>query len=103
MRVFRQDDVMWREETDQMKRALSELYAGRDAGDITTGILFRAGRMFALNIIATDIWKLCDGRTPREIAEELAERFEADPEIIEQDVLNLLEELKEAGFVRYER
>ncbi|RMG01746.1 MAG: PqqD family peptide modification chaperone [Nitrospirae bacterium] len=102
MRVFKQDDVMWREETEQMKKALSELSAGRDAGDITTGILFRSGRMFALNIVATEIWKICDGKTPGEIAEELAERFDADPEDIEHDVISLIEELKEAGFVRYE-
>ncbi|MDE3175979.1 MAG: pyrroloquinoline quinone biosynthesis peptide chaperone PqqD [Pseudomonadota bacterium] len=54
-------------------------------------VLLAPERVVKVNPIAVEILRLCDGaRTLREIVQNLAERFKADPERIASDVRGLL-------------
>jgi GeoRSP system PqqD family protein len=58
--------------------------------------------MLSLNLLGTEIWKLCDGRTIDEIVSSLVESFEVEPEVLKNDVAAFVDELKEKKFIRYE-
>lgn len=61
------------------------------------------GEAHALNPVATAILERCDGTlTAAEIATELGEIFDADPEQIRADVLVFLESLRQRGLVEWE-
>ncbi|TAL74749.1 MAG: PqqD family peptide modification chaperone, partial [Bacteroidetes bacterium] len=60
------------------------------------------GTMLALNILGTEIWKRCDGKTLDEIVPELTEQFDVDPHILKEDAMKFLSQLKEKGFIYYE-
>lgn len=102
MKIFRNPDVMWREE-DKLKQQVNEgLEKGSDVEDIGTSVLYAGGTMLALNVLGTEIWKRCDGRTIDEISSELIERFDVEPETLKEDVSKFLSELKEKGLIYYE-
>ena len=102
MRIIqRNPDVLWREEDEQRDQARSALEVGDDAEDIATSLLFNNGVMLSLNILGTEIWKLCDGRTTSEIVAELLTCFEVEEEELRSDVTAFLNELAEKGFIRY--
>ena len=102
MKVFRNPDVLWREEDEQKARAHEELAKGEDVEEIGTSVLFADGIMLSLNILGTEIWKQCDGRDVDEIIADLSDRFEADPEVLRKDAADFLNELERKGFIRYE-
>jgi pyrroloquinoline quinone biosynthesis protein D len=102
MKVFRNPDVLWREEDEQKAQAYEELAKGEDVEEIGTSVLFSDGVMLSLNIIGTEIWKQCDGRDVNEIIADLIDRFEADPEVLRKDAMAFLSELEQKGFIRYE-
>ena len=53
-----------------------------------------------LNETASFIWQLCDGEHDRQqIADELSEAFEVDPQTAQQDVTKTLEKLEEIGLL----
>ncbi len=99
--IHRNPDVLWREEDEQRDQAQTALEQGGDAGDIATSLLFKDGVMLSLNILGTEIWKLCDGRTSEEIVAELLSCFEVDEDELRTDVTGFLNELKEKGFIHY--
>ena len=102
MRIIqRNPDVLWREEDEQRDQARSALELGDDAEDIATSLLFNNGVMLSLNILGTEIWKLCDGRTTSEIVAELLTCFEVEEEELRSDVTAFLNELAEKGFIHY--
>lgn len=102
MRIFRNPDVMWREEDEYKKKALEGLDKGEDVEDVGTSVLYSGSSMLSLNILGTEIWKLCHGKTLDEIVSELVESFEVEPEVLKRDTTSFITELKEKGFVRYE-
>ena len=102
MKVFRNPDVLWREEDENKAQAYEELAKGEDVEEIGTSVLFSDGIMLSLNIIGTEIWKQCDGRSVDEIIADLIDRFEADPEVLREDATAFLSELEQKGFIRYE-
>jgi len=58
------------------------------------------GHYYTLDEVGTRIWELCDGgRSIAEIAGALDEEFDAPPETIRADLLELLEELSDGGLV----
>jgi pyrroloquinoline quinone biosynthesis protein D len=60
-------------------------------------------RILTPNEEATDVLLLCDGkRTVAEIAEALAQEYDADAGVITTDVLALLRDLAATGVVRHE-
>jgi pyrroloquinoline quinone biosynthesis protein D len=101
-KVFRNEDVLWREEDDSKAQAYEELSKGENAEAIGTSVLFSDGLMMSLNMVGTEIWKLCDGRSVDEIIADLVECFDVEPDILRQDAEAFLAELQQKGFIRYE-
>ena len=102
MKIYRNPDVMWREEDEYREQALEGLEKGDDVEDVGTSVLYSGGQMLSLNLLGTEIWKLCDGRTMDEIVSSLVESFEVDPEVLKKDAAAFVNELKEKKFIRYE-
>jgi len=101
-KIFRNEEVLWREEDESKAQAYDSLSKGEDVGGLGTSVLFSDGLMLSLNILGTEIWKRCDGRTLDEIIEDLLSQFEVDPGVLRQDALEFLSELEQKGFIRYE-
>ena len=100
-KIRRIPDVLWREEDEQLDQARTALEQGDDAEDIATSLLFNNGVMLSLNILGTEIWKLCDGRTSEDIVSELLTCFEVEEGELRDDVTAFLNELAEKGFIQY--
>ncbi len=102
MKIFRNPDILWREEDDSRAEAMQGLAKGDDVTDVGTAVLFSDGVMLSLNILGAEIWKRCDGRTLDEIVSDLTGQFDVESEILRKDALAFLSELEEKGFIRYE-
>jgi GeoRSP system PqqD family protein len=102
VKIYRNADVMWREETEHKELALKTLAEGGEAEEIGASILFLNGQMLTLNLLGTEIWSKCDGIEAGKLITDLSEVFDVDPETLEADVKEFLSELKEKGFIRYE-
>ncbi len=102
MKIFKNPEVLWREEEESKSQAYEGLSKGEDVAEIGTSVLFADGIMLSLNLLGTEIWKLCDGRSADDIVSELLLQFDADPEVLREDALAFLSELKQKGFIRYE-
>ncbi len=99
MKIFRNPDAMWREEDRFKEQAYSSLGTGEDASDIGTSIILHSGKMHSFNILGTEIWKLCDGRTEDDIVAELQNTFEVDEEVLRSDVREFLGQLRKEGLI----
>ncbi len=102
MKVFRNPEILWREEDDSRAEAMNGLAKGDDVADVGTSVLFSDGVMLSLNILGTEIWKRCDGRSVDEIVSELTAQFDVEPDVLRGDALAFLSERAEKGFIRYE-
>jgi len=102
MKVFRNPDILWREEDDSRAEALDGLAKGDDVTDVGTSVLFSDGIMLSLNMLGTEIWKRCDGRPLDDILSELTALFDVEPAVLREDALAFLAELAEKDFIRYE-
>ena len=51
----------------QKEKALKGLQAGEDVSNEGTSIILMHGKIHALNILGTEVWKVCDGKTLDEI------------------------------------
>jgi pyrroloquinoline quinone biosynthesis protein D len=102
MRIYRNPDILWREEDEPRAEAYDGLSKGDDVSEIGTSVLFSDGIMVSLNILGTEIWKQCEGKTLEEIVSALTERFDVAPEVLREDTVGFLKELEEKGFLRYE-
>lgn len=100
-KVLRNPDVMWRVEEEIMAETLRALECGEDIAEQGTSVLFSGGTMMALNLVGSEIWKICDGLTVEEIAARLHAQFEVEEDILREDVRFFLDELAEKGFVTY--
>jgi len=98
-RFYRNPDAMWREEDISKEQVMKELEIGEDVSNIGTSIVLLHGKMYALNILGTEIWKLCNGRTLNEIVSELEESFEVAPDALKKDVISFLTNLKGLGLI----
>ena len=101
-KIFRNPEVLWREEDEPKAQALEGLAQGEDTGDVGTSVLFADGVMVSLNVLGTEIWKRCDGRSVDEIVAELTKQFDVEDAVLRNDARAFLEELAKKGFVRYE-
>ena len=102
MKVVRNPEILWREEDDARAEALVGLDRGDDVAEVGTSVLFSDGTMLSLNILGTEIWKRCDGRSVDDIVSDLITEFDVDPVVLRQDALLFLGELEQKGFIRYE-
>lgn len=101
-KIHRKPDVMWREEDEGTAEATGLLAQGGDASEVGTSILFTDGMMVSLNILGTEIWKRCDGRTIDDIVSELLEEFAVERSVLLQDVNDFIADLAAKGLVYYE-
>jgi hypothetical protein len=70
------------------------------AGDSIVLLDPGGGTYFSLSDVGAEIWELCDGRhTLREIAEHLAEDYDAPLDEILADARELVDELTGAGLL----
>lgn len=101
-KIYRDPEAMWREEDGPKELVLQGLEQDRDVADIGTSIVLMNGAIHSLNILGTEIWKLCDGKTPPEIVSALKDTFDVEQAILEADVNTFLSEMKRLGLV-YEK
>ncbi len=102
MKIFRNPDAMWREEDKFKEQAYKGLDLGEDISEIGTSIILYSGKIHSFNILGTEIWKLCDGKTLEDIVSELQQSFEVEKEVLREDVSVFLRRLKEEGLI-YEK
>ena len=102
MKVFRNPDAMWREEDKFREQAYSGLGKGEDVSDVGTSVVLYSGKMFSFNLLGTEIWRLCDGKTVEDIISELRENFEVEEGVLKKDVSAFLGNLKKEGLI-YEK
>jgi len=102
MKIYRNPDVMWREEDDFREQAYKGLDKGEDVAEIGTSILLHSGKMHSLNVLGTEIWKLCDGKSLQEIISSLMDTFDVEEEVLRKDVIEFLQNMKEEGLVHEE-
>ena len=98
-KLYRNPDAMWREEDLQKEEALEGLSKGDDISGLGTSIIMLSGNMHSLNLLGTEIWKLCEGKTLDELVSALETDFEVEISILEQDVKNFVDSLKGLGLV----
>jgi pyrroloquinoline quinone biosynthesis protein D len=57
--------------------------------------------MHTLNPVAAFIWKLCDGEhTAEDIAQQVCERYDADPDAVVKDVQDTIDQLREKNLLQ---
>ena len=100
-RIFRNPEILWREEEDAVEKAKSLMEEGGEAGEIGTSILFFDGTMVTLNILGTEIWKRCENCTEDEIIAELLQEFDVDENTLRTDVATFLNELANKRYIIY--
>jgi GeoRSP system PqqD family protein len=100
-RIRRNPDILWREEDDAVEEANALLERGGEAADIGTAILFSDGTMVTLNLLGTEIWKRCEGRTEDEIVTELLQEFDVEERVLRDDVAAFLHELADKRYIAY--
>lgn len=101
-KIFHNPNVMWREEPDALESERNALERGENAGEKGTSVLFSGGTMLSLNIVGTEIWRVCDGRDMNEVVAMLMENFDVPEDQLRPDVASFLEDLAEKGFITYE-
>jgi len=102
VKLYRNPDAMWREEDVQKEEALEGLSKGEDVSGLGTSIILLSGNMHSLNLLGTEIWKLCEGKTLDELVSALETDFEVEISILEQDVKNFVDSLKGLGLLHEE-
>ncbi len=102
MKIFRNPDAQWREEDLYREQAYKGLDQGDDVAEIGTSIILYSGKIHSLNILGTEIWKLCDGKTVGEIISELQKSFDVDEAVLKEDVNEFLATMKGEGLINEE-
>lgn len=100
-RIERNPDILWREEEEAAEEAAELLAKGEDAAEVGTAILFADGTMVTLNMLGTEIWKICDGLTENEIITHLLQEFDVEESVLRADVAAFLQELADKRYIKY--
>jgi pyrroloquinoline quinone biosynthesis protein D len=96
----RRPGIAWREEEEAAREVLDALAEGRDAGDDGTLILVDSGRVFELNLLGAEIWKLCDGRrTAGDVVDDILGRYEVERDELCRDVQAFLDDMTDRGWM----
>jgi GeoRSP system PqqD family protein len=102
VKIFRNPDAQWREEELYKEQAYKGLDEGEDVAEIGTSIILHSGKIISLNVLGTEIWKLCDGRTVDDIVSELHKSFDVEADVLKEDVNTFLNQMKEEGLINEE-
>ena len=93
-------DLVWRDEPAEKERILAALEKGEEVADEGWVIIVDGGVINQLNLLAGEMWLLCDGvRDEEAIAEELAEGYEAPVEMILEDVAAFVDDCAKRGWL----
>lgn len=69
-------------------------------GNTTVLLNPKSGEYYTLDTVGSRAWQLCDGkRTISEMAMMLSQEFDAPPDVIECDILELVKDLLDEGLV----
>lgn len=99
-KLSRNPDLVWRDEPDRKAEILEALEKGGDAGEEGWVIIVDGGQIHQLNLLAGDIWLLCDGtRDEAEIAGELIQVYDAPIGEIVEDVTEFTARCLEEGWL----
>lgn len=99
-RLTRNPDLVWRDEPEQREKIMAEMDAGVADSEMGWVIIVDSGEINQLNLIAGDIWMLCDGsRDEAEIADAIAAAYDADPSDISADVAEFINDCLERGWL----
>ena len=99
-KLERNPDLVWRDEPERREEIVNALIEGADVGEEGWVILVDGGEMHQLNLLAGDIWMLCDGTLDeKEIALRLLAAYDADASDIECDVAEFAEDFLNRGFL----
>lgn len=101
--IFRNPDVLWREEEEALSAVVGRIEQDEDGADIATAVLFLRGSMLSINYLGLEIWKICDQSSFDEVIRKLLEQFEVEESVLRADVQTFLDQLAKKGFVRYEQ
>ncbi|MCP4675772.1 MAG: GeoRSP system PqqD family peptide chaperone [Deltaproteobacteria bacterium] len=101
-RYYQHADVVWREEDSAMEQVETGLESGDDISDIATSVLLLNGKMLSLNVLGTETWKLCKGKTVEDLVGVLVEEFEVEFDRLQKDIEGFLDDMKKHGFI-YEK
>lgn len=88
-RYFREPAAAWRDEPP----------ADGDSEDPIASIVLYRGQLVSLNVLGTEVWKLCDGRSAEEMVAALLPEFDVAGDELAQDVAAFLESLVAQGLV----
>ena len=80
-----------------------EVLMSSEEDGTTVLINFDSGHSMSLNRMGSFIWEAADGiKTVEDLIFQIIERFEGVPDHVENDVLELVEILKQNGYFGYE-
>lgn len=98
--LIRNEDLVWRDEPERREEIEEALERGEDAFEAGWVILVDQGEMHQLNLLAGDIWMLCDGtRDEGAIVSTLHELYDAPMEVIGADVAGFVGDCLEKGWL----
>lgn len=83
--------------------AIPERVRFREVGGESVLLDLESSRYFALDQVGTSMWmELAEHGSPRKTKEEMMRLYEAEPEQLERDLLDLLKQLVREGLIRIE-
>ena len=98
--IQRDPALIWRDEPDEKASILAALERGEEVGDLGWIVIVDGGMIHQLNLLAGDIWLLCDGsRDEAAVVEALAEQYDAPPEEIGEDVRAFVADCRQRGWL----
>jgi len=98
--ILRNPDLIWRDEPEEKDSILAALERGEEIGDLGWVIIVDGGVIHQLNLLAGEIWLLCDGNRDEDaVVSFLAEQYEAQPEEIRGDVREFVSDCRSRGWI----
>lgn len=98
--LLRNPDLVWRDEPDQRDAIIGAMERGEEKDEAGWVIVVDGGEIHQLNLVAGDIWMLCDGtRDEAAITAELMKVYEADFALLTIDVGAFTEDCLKKGWL----
>lgn len=98
--IRRDPALIWRDEPDEKETILAALERGEEVGDLGWVVIVDGGMIHQLNLLAGDIWMLCDGSRDEEaVVAALAENYDAPPKEIRADVRAFVTDCRKRGWL----
>lgn len=100
---LRNPEAIWRYNEEREQEIVKGLTNGEEVDDSRVVVVSLKGKLYNFSLIAAKIWNLCDGKMSiRDISKELSKIFDADPQIILEDVVEFVLENQERNLLLVE-